>query len=457
MSAQIVRFSDDLLSQYEDKKQEEIFNFDSLFPPVNFDRMIRSISLDGCSEWFYGHKWSFFPYYNYIGYHIYIPRYRDIYQPVLSVNETYDTIAYDCPPEGVYEVIGMVVTDDECDDIKQLIRNAKVKDPNMLSPQRYLHFLSGIGSIKSINADIHNGVKLSTRDAMLILHGANNYLYYAKLGDFFYGAFLVEQYDYIKEYLLNNEWVLGTPGEELSIYTKDGLKFRFEDTIGVSIKELATKERDLFAIMKVGPDSILYSCSVEWGRGKYYKYESVDNSEEHSSRRLNSDTLDYLYFRCNYDNSALLVRKHDYVQMAEIDKIFFDKVTAYRKKQEKEEKEATARREAIEEKARKEEFARREAIEKARKEEFAQMMKEEEHRRQQQKQSLISKYGDKYGLLIFNHKVTLGMTKEMCLKSWGTPRNKVVRKTPNGTQEVWIYGIDQYLIFVNGILTETMS
>ena len=49
------------------------------------------------------------------------------------------------------------------------------------------------------------------------------------------------------------------------------------------------------------------------------------------------------------------------------------------------------------------------------------------------------------------------MTKEMCLKAWGNPRNKIVRKNANNTQEVWTYGLAQYLIFVNGILAESAS
>ena len=77
--------------------------------------------------------------------------------------------------------------------------------------------------------------------------------------------------------------------------------------------------------------------------------------------------------------------------------------------------------------------------------------------RQQEKLSLVAKYGETFGLLIFEHKVTLGMNKEMCLKSWGAPRNKVIRRSVSGTQEIWAYGIAQYLVFQNGLLVESTS
>ena len=445
MSAQIVEFSDDLLSQYEDKKQEEILtrpiDLDSLFPPVDFDYAMIVTDRESNSFsnlHFYGLGWI---YPNYIGYHVYIPERQNISgdreQRVLSFNSTYDTVAYDFLPKGIYEVVGMIVTNEECEEIKQLIENpaTQVKDPRMSDElQRYCREggLRGIGSIKKINANIHNGVSFAT-DALLVLRGNDDYLYYMRLDEFRQGAFLVEQYDYIKGYLLHNEWVLGKPRKEFTITTKDDLRFNFKDTVGVSIKNLAVKDGKFIAIMKVGPDSILYSCSVEWEKGKYYNYEYVN------SRKFVSDTLDYISFKCDYSNTQSLVRKQDYVQMEEINRIFQDEVSTYRSKQEAES------------------AARKAAIEKARKEEFARLMKEIEHQRQLEKQSLISKYGERYGLLIFEHKVTLGMTKEMCLKAWGAPRNKVIRRTDSGTQEVWTYGIAQYLIFVNGVLTESAS
>lgn len=445
MSAQIVEFSDDLLSQYEDKKQEEILtrpiDLDSLFPPVDFDYAMIVTDRESNSFsnlHFYGLGWI---YPNYIGYHVFIPDRQNVYEyeeRVLSFNDTYDTVAYDFLPKGIYEVIGMVVTEEECEELKQLIGNSatQVKNSRMSDElQRYCRTggLRGIGSAKEINANIHNGVSITTDDALLVLRGNDDYLYYMRLDEFRQGAFLVEQYDYIKGYLLHNEWVLGKPGKELTITTKDDLDFHFNDTVGVSIKNLAVKDGEFIAIMKVGPDSILYSCSVEWGKKKYYNYEYVN------SRKFVSDTLDYISFKCDYSDTRSLVRKQDYVQMEEINRIFQDEVSTYRSKQEAES------------------AARKAAIEKARKEEFARLMKEIEHQRQLEKQSLISKYGERYGLLIFEHKVTLGMTKEMCLKAWGAPRNKVIRRTASGTQEVWTYGIAQYLIFVNGVLTESAS
>lgn len=63
--------------------------------------------------------------------------------------------------------------------------------------------------------------------------------------------------------------------------------------------------------------------------------------------------------------------------------------------------------------------------------------------------SLRMKYGEKIGNLIYESKVFLGMTKEMCVDSWGKPL-EVNRTIVNGlTHEQWVYGYKNYLYFDN--------
>ncbi len=439
MSAQIVEFSDDLLSQYEDKRQEEILtkpiDLDSLYPPVDLGRAIIGTDRQYHTFTYWRGKGNIYP--NYIGYHVFIPKRETEYpaEEVLSFSNNYDTVTFGAMPKGIYEVVGMVVTAEDCEDINELINGSKI----CIGKKRTLNPRRMVGSIRELNMRIHNKYSINTSNAMLVFKGEDEHLYYLPLSSasneayIHYGAFLVEQYDYIKDILLHNKWYLGKPGEKFSIETKDGLRFQFADTVGVSVRELAVKEGEFIAIMKVGADSILYNCPIEWKKKTYFNREYV------SQYVFVSDTLEYLSFKCSYRDSQLLVREQDYKRMNDINKDFNAEITAYKNKKEAEL------------------AARKAAIEKARRAEFEQLIKEIEQHQKQEKQSLIAKYGEKYGILIFEHNVSLGMTKEMCLKAWGSPRNKIVRKNANSTQEVWTYGLAQYLIFVNGILAESAS
>lgn len=62
-------------------------------------------------------------------------------------------------------------------------------------------------------------------------------------------------------------------------------------------------------------------------------------------------------------------------------------------------------------------------------------------------------FGNDNFKLIFEGKVKIGMTKEMCKKSWGIP-NSVNKTNLKGTlTEQWVYGSKRYLYFENSILT----
>jgi hypothetical protein len=78
---------------------------------------------------------------------------------------------------------------------------------------------------------------------------------------------------------------------------------------------------------------------------------------------------------------------------------------------------------------------------------------EQKAREEQRKRDNITKYGVRYGALINEGRVAIGMTKEMCVQAWGKPRdiNRTIRE--GLTEEQWVYGfIDRYLYFENGIL-----
>ena len=66
--------------------------------------------------------------------------------------------------------------------------------------------------------------------------------------------------------------------------------------------------------------------------------------------------------------------------------------------------------------------------------------------------SCIIKYGEEIGKLIINGDVKIGMTSEMCKKSWGEPfsKNKTILK--ERVFENWNYGWSKSLHFENGIL-----
>lgn len=71
--------------------------------------------------------------------------------------------------------------------------------------------------------------------------------------------------------------------------------------------------------------------------------------------------------------------------------------------------------------------------------------------------NLIQKYGKEFGLLISQHKVKIGMTKEMCEASWGVTLNIQRITTQSLLTEYWRYSGGRKLVFVNGVLTEIFN
>jgi hypothetical protein len=66
---------------------------------------------------------------------------------------------------------------------------------------------------------------------------------------------------------------------------------------------------------------------------------------------------------------------------------------------------------------------------------------------EEQKQSIIRKFGDYFGKLINNHKVVIGMSKNMCELSWGKPFRKDELTTETGKYEMWQYDYKTFLYF----------
>lgn len=69
------------------------------------------------------------------------------------------------------------------------------------------------------------------------------------------------------------------------------------------------------------------------------------------------------------------------------------------------------------------------------------------------RQLYINKYGAKFGSLIADNKVAIGMNMEMCRLAWGEPLD-INRITMKGyAHEQWVYGFGTYLYFNNGVLS----
>lgn len=453
VSAQIVEFSEDLFSQYDNKKQEDILNrpidLDSLYPPFDMFK--------------YYNPYNTHIYPNYIGYHFYIP--KNVNTKILSFNSNYDTVSIvDIMPMGIYEVVGIIITNEECEEIKDLVLNSTKLNNITESPDYDVTFKSfcekylySLGNISDINRDIHNNGYVDKENTLLILKGNDKHFYYVHINDWtiFEHALVVEQYEFIKDYLVNNEWVLGNfkndeenglrwANTEIEITTDKGLEYNFTDTIGVDVKELAFKDGEYIAIMTIGPDSILYHSRIEW---EYFieQYRRYCWFLE-KGKSIYSDTLKFVMFRLTHrrsiyiDETGKMMRRKDITYLQ-------NQLNDITKKSEKYYDMYMNKRNAEYEAAKLAEQKRQQEIKEVEKRKL-------ERKRQQEKESLISAYGERYGTLIFEHKITLGMTKEMCLKAWGKPRHKTIRKILGGTQEVWYYGVAHYLILNNGVVIE---
>lgn len=66
------------------------------------------------------------------------------------------------------------------------------------------------------------------------------------------------------------------------------------------------------------------------------------------------------------------------------------------------------------------------------------------------RQRMISKYGGKYGEMVYKKQLSIGMTKDMCYDAWGWPMNTYSTTTSFGNSEVWCYNYKTRVYFYNG-------
>lgn len=74
-------------------------------------------------------------------------------------------------------------------------------------------------------------------------------------------------------------------------------------------------------------------------------------------------------------------------------------------------------------------------------------------REKNHKNELIKKYGLGSANLILKGEVRIGFTKTMCNESWGAPEDVNTTITGTSKYEQWVYSINTYLYFENGLLT----
>lgn len=72
--------------------------------------------------------------------------------------------------------------------------------------------------------------------------------------------------------------------------------------------------------------------------------------------------------------------------------------------------------------------------------------------KKERRENLIKKYGDRYGNMIADGKVEIGMNAQMCTDAWGKPRDINRTTGAYGTHEQWVYNLKSYLYFENGKL-----
>lgn len=65
----------------------------------------------------------------------------------------------------------------------------------------------------------------------------------------------------------------------------------------------------------------------------------------------------------------------------------------------------------------------------------------------------IRKFGKEYGILISEHKIKIGMSKNMCEASWGLPTNSRKSTSASGVVETYRYSYRGTLVFINDKLT----
>ncbi len=448
--AQIEEFSDSLLNQYT-AKQDAIMN-----RPIEFDKLFPSYNIEEGAGLFGGH-------FNHVGNHFY--KYKDTpHFYALKVSSQYDTISFSSIPKGKYEVVGMVSTKEEMEHEVSLLKgNAVWKDgeislhrhryhfeetenytisqksrPDIL--ERYFDLLQSKVkySVEDINRSIHNG-KVIYNDPVYKIRDNNGCYYY--LFDCYRYNFqqvnfcmfepfrewlLYERYEYFSKILSENEWTIDDyEGKNIYIEDKNGLKYTFTTPIKVSCKHLSQKDGIYMAVLGIQDDSIAIAARVSYFMNE--RYFRNGNSV--------SDTMfipTFSLYSSSYNQKLFsIISKNDMEQLRKMETDFNNRQYASSEKT-------------------KQRLAEQQELYKINQEKI-------ERERREKEQNVISKYGEKFGGYVNRHEVCVGMTREMCILSWGYPRN--ITKHTRGAQEeeILCYGLNKYLIIRNGKLEEIVS
>ena len=91
------------------------------------------------------------------------------------------------------------------------------------------------------------------------------------------------------------------------------------------------------------------------------------------------------------------------------------------------------------------------------KNDFEKLKKGNTNKNKLEESVLVKKYGEKFGKLVYQKKLTIGMSKDMCSDILGITLNRKSYKNASGEIEVWEYTGIYKLYFKNGKLSEIVK
>lgn len=91
------------------------------------------------------------------------------------------------------------------------------------------------------------------------------------------------------------------------------------------------------------------------------------------------------------------------------------------------------------------------------KNDFEKLKKGNTNKNKLEESILVKKYGEKFGKLVHQKKLTIGMSKDMCSDICGITLNRKKIKNANGEMEVWEYTGILKLYFKNGKLSQIVN
>ena len=91
------------------------------------------------------------------------------------------------------------------------------------------------------------------------------------------------------------------------------------------------------------------------------------------------------------------------------------------------------------------------------KKDFEKLKTENTNKNKSEENAFIKKYGEKYGKLVYQKKLTIGMSKDMCSDICGITLNTKKLKNANGEVEVWEYTGVLKLYFKNSKLSQIVN